>query len=73
MQKGATDAEVERALRRRHGPGLPPPTAFGFPTMRALLKRDRRNSTETVILLRLKFKFTTSDGYTLVKITLLFS
>ena len=55
MQKGATDAELERALRRRHGPGLPPPTAFGFPTMRALLKRDRRNTTEYVIFLRLVY------------------
>ena len=45
-QKGATDAEVERALRRRHGPELPPPTAFGFPTMRVLLTRERRNQIE---------------------------
>ena len=44
MQKGATDAELERALRRQHGRELPPPTAFGFPTMRALLTRHGARS-----------------------------
>ena len=39
-KKGATDAELERALRRRHGRELPPPAAYGFPTMRVLLTRD---------------------------------